>query len=267
MKKTILKYGLLLLLLIITNGLYSQCEITNSAFKSGEKIVYDLYYNYGVINAKAGSGMMKTTTVNYKGKNVYNINMQSNSSGLAKVYRVNDTLTAYVDNKLRPLLFIKNAFEGKDYSQEVQTYNYSGNNIKIRAKRVFNGTRQFDDYVSTNNCTYDYLSVLPLIRNLDYSGMKPGDRKEIQFLSGKDIVKMYVNYMGKSKTKTKGNDGKAYNTIDISLTILDKAFNNQKEAISATLTDDLNRVPIIIKTHLKVGSIKAVLKTASGLKN
>ncbi len=265
MKKTKIKLWFLLSLLVIANSLYSQCEIRNNAFRSGENINYDLYYHYGIINAKAGSGMLRTTTVNYRGENVYSINMQLNTSGLARVYRVNDTLTSYVDMKLRPQLFIKNAFEGKDYSQEVQTYNYSGNNIRIRAKRVFNGTQQFDDYVSTNKCTYDYLSVLPLIRNLDYSGMEAGDRREIQFLSGKDIVRMYVNYMGKSRTKA--NDGKTYNTIDISLTILDKAFNNQKEAIRATLTDDFNRVPIIIETHLKIGSVKAVLKSASGLKN
>ncbi len=265
MKKTTIKYWLLLSLFAIVNNLYSQCEIKNNAFKNGENISYDLYYHYGIIKAKAGSGFLKTSTVNYRGENVYNISMQLNTSGLARVYRVNDTLTAYVDTNLRPMLFIKNAFEGKDYSQEVQTYNYSGNNIKIRAKRIFNGTRKFDDYVSTNECTYDYLSVLPLIRNLDYSGMKAGDRKEIHFLSGKDIVRMYVNYMGKSKTKA--NNGKTYNTIDISLTILDKAFNNQKEAIRATLTDDLNRIPIIIETHLKIGSVKAVLKNVSGLKN
>ncbi len=264
-KQTKKIFSLLLLFIAFASSVHSQCDLKNNAFKSGENIVYDLYFNYGILSAKAGNGNLKTSTINYKGQNVFNINMQLNTSGLARVYRVNDTLTSYVDNNLKPLLFIKNAFEGKDYSQEVQTFNYVNGAIQIRAKRVFNGTKQFDENVTTKQCTYDYLSVLPLIRNLDYSQMNPGDKKEIQFLSGKDIVKMHVNYMGKSKTKA--NDGKTYNTIDISLTIHDKAFQNKKEAISASLTDDANRIPIIITTHLKIGAVKALMKNVRGQKN
>ncbi|HBK40387.1 MAG TPA: DUF3108 domain-containing protein, partial [Porphyromonadaceae bacterium] len=83
-----------------------------------------------------------------------------------------------------------------------------------------------------------YLSVLALIRNLDYTDMEPGDQKQIQFISGREIVNMAVNYNGLSKIKA--NDGQTYNTVQISLTIYDKAFKDKKEAISASLTDDAN---------------------------
>ncbi|MPM25643.1 hypothetical protein SDC9_72140 [bioreactor metagenome] len=76
---------------------------------------------------------------------------------------------------------------------------------------------------------------------------------------------MAVNYNGTSNIKA--NDGKTYNTIQISLTIYDKAFKNQKEAISASLTDDSNKIPIVINTHLKIGAIRAVLKNVTGLRN
>ncbi len=264
---TILKTTLLLFLIAFSfQGAHAQCKVTNTAFTSGENISYDLYFSYGLVNAKAGSGSLKTSTVNYKGKSAYNINMLLNTSGLARnIYTVNDTLTSYVDMDLRPLLFTKNAFEGKDYSKEVQSYSYSGNTIRVRANRIFNGKEQFDETVTTQNCVYDYLSVLPLIRNLDYSGMKPGDNKQIQFLSGKDIVNMSVNYQGKSKIKA--NDGKTYNAINISLTIQDKAFKNKKEAISASLTDDANRIPVVINTHLNIGAVRAVMKRVTGLRN
>lgn len=245
----------------------AQCRIVNNAFKSGENINYDLYFKLGLINAWAGKGFLRTQMVNnYKGASAYNISMQLNTSGVARsLYTVNDTLTSYIDMDLRPLLFTKQAFEGSDYSKEVQSFDYVDNKVKIRASRVFNGEKHFDDTLITEKCTYDYLSVLPLIRNIDYSGMKPGDRKEIQFLSGKDLVKMTVNYKGKSSVKA--NNGKRYNTIDISLTIYEPAFNNQKEAISASLTDDANRIPIVLNTHLKIGIIRAVLKSVSGERN
>lgn len=247
-------------------GADAQCNIVNNSFKDGESITYDLYFNYGIVNAKAGVGSLKTDMVNYKGNSAYNLRMQLNTTGLTgSFYTVNDTLVSYIDMDLRPLLFTKNAFEGKDYSKEVQSFSYSDEGIKVRTNRVFNGKKRFDETITTNDCTYDYLSVLALIRNLDYSGMKPGDQKQIQFLSGREIVNMAVNYNGTSKIKA--NDGKTYNTIQISLTIHDKAFKNSKEAISASLTDDSNRIPIIINTHLKIGAIRAVLKNVTGLRN
>lgn len=266
MKKTTKLYILSIIMLLGTFSAAAQCEIMNNAFKSGENITYDLYFNYGLIKSKAGAGSMTTQMVNYKDNSAYNIRMLLNTSGLVgSFYSVNDTLVSYIDMNLRPLIFTKNAHEGKDYSKEVQTFNYSADGVKIRTSRIFNNEKKFDDTLSTQSCTYDYLSVLPLIRNLDYSDMKPGDYKHIQFVSGKQIVNMTVNYGGKSKVKA--NDGKTYNTIDISMAIHDDAFKNKKEAISASITDDANRVPIVINTHIKLGVIRAVMKDMTGLRN
>lgn len=266
MKRTTRLNLLSLVMLFMAAGAVAQCEIMNNSFKSGENISYDLYFNYGLINSKAGSGSMTTEMVQYKGKSAYNIRMLLNTSGLVgSFYTVNDTLVSYIDMNLRPLLFTKNAFEGKDYSKEVQAFSYTNEGVKIRTNRVFNNKKRFDETLTTENCTYDYLSVLPLIRNLDYTGMKPGDHKQIQFVAGREIVNMTVNYNGTSKVKA--NDGKTYNTIQISMSIYDKAFKNKKEAISASLSDDENRVPIIINTHIKVGVIRAVMKNFSGLRN
>lgn len=255
-----------IILFAITFGANAQCKILNTSFKSGEHITYDLYFSYGLINSKAGVGHMRTEMVDYKGASAYNIRMQMNTSGIVgSFYSVNDTLVSYIDMDLRPLLFTKNAYEGKDYSKEVQTFTYSDKGVKVRTNRVYNGQKKFDKTLHTENCTYDYLSVLPLIRNMDYTGMKAGDSKHIQFIAGRDIVNMAVNYGG--KTRVKANNGKSYDAIQISLTIYDKAFKNQKEAISATLTDDGNRVPIVINTHLRVGVVRAVLSDVTGLRN
>lgn len=244
----------------------AQCKILNSSFKSGENISYDLYFNYGLINTKAGSGSLRTDMVDYRGNSAFNIRMHLNTSGIVgSFYSVNDTLISYIDMDLRPLMFTKHAHEGKDHSKEIQTFTYTDSGVRVRTNRVYNNEKRFDETIETDECAYDYLSVLPLIRNLDYTGMNEGDSKHIQFVSGKDIVNMAVNYGGKSKVKA--NNGKTYDAIHISLTIYDKAFKNQKEAISASLTDDLNRVPIIINTHLKIGAIRAVLKDVTGLRN
>ena len=244
----------------------AQCKLTNTTFVSGEDIRYDLYLNLGFLNARAGRGSLSVTEANYRGENAYKMVMLLNTSGLAgNIYTVNDTLTSFIDKNLRPLLFTKEAFEGKDYSVERQSYTYEGDKVKIRAFRIWNGEEQFDEIVTSNHCTYDYLSVLAYIRNLDYTGMKPGDRHHIRFIAGRKSVNMYVNYQGISSVKA--NNGEKYEVINLSMTILDEAFSNQKDALKASLTNDKNRIPVIIDTTLKIGSIKAVLRDVSGVRH
>jgi 5-methylcytosine-specific restriction endonuclease McrBC GTP-binding regulatory subunit McrB len=76
---------------------------------------------------------------------------------------------------------------------------------------------------------------------------------------------MYVNYMGISKVRA--NNGKTYEVIDITMTILDDAFTNQKDALKASLTNDINRIPIIIDTSLNIGSVRAVMKSVKGARH
>lgn len=257
---------LLLFILTFLPVQAQQCKFTNSAFSSGENIKYDLYFNYGILNAKAGSGSLAVTEANYKGVNAYKTVMMLNTSGLAgSLYVVKDTLTSYIDHNLRPLLFTKEAFEGKDYSVERQAYTYKKDEISIRALRQWNKEELFDEVVVTDKCTYDYLSVISYVRNMDYTGMKPGDKHYIQFISGRTPVNMYVNYLGTSSIKA--NNGKTYQVINISMTIHDDAFTNPKESLSASLTDDQNRIPVIINTSLKLGSVKAVLREVTGIRH
>lgn len=248
------------------NTVNAQCELSNTAFASGEDISYDLYLNRGIFTVRAGKGSLRVTEANYRGGNAYKVVMQLNTTGLAgNIYTVNDTLTSFIDMNLRPLLFTKEAFEGKDYSVERQSYTYGGDSIKIRAYRLWKGVEQFDEMITSGHCTYDYLSVLAYIRNLDYTGMKPGDRRHIRFIAGRKAVNMYVNYQGISSVK--GNNGKDYEVINLSMTILDDAFKNQKDALGVSITNDKNRIPIVIDTVLKIGSIRAILKNVSGLRN
>ncbi|NLX66093.1 MAG: DUF3108 domain-containing protein [Bacteroidales bacterium] len=255
-----------LFLLFYITGADAQCRLTNTTFTSGEEIKYDLYLNLGFFNARAGRGSLSVTDANYRGENAYKMVMMFNTTGLAgNIYTVNDTLTSFIDKDLRPLLFTKEASEGKDYSVERQSYTYDGEKIKIRVFRIMNGKEQFDEVVTTDDCTYDYLSILPYIRNLDYEGMKSGDRYPIRFIAGRKPVNMYVNYQGISSVKA--NNGKNYEVINLTMIILDDAFSNQKEALKASITNDENRIPVIIDTTLKFGSIKAVLKDVSGTRH
>ena len=61
---SILLLGCLLALLPL--GAAAQCGIENTAFKSGEFISYDLYFNWKFVWVKVGTASMSTVQSNYK---------------------------------------------------------------------------------------------------------------------------------------------------------------------------------------------------------
>ena len=255
-----------LLISIFSSTVYGQTKLKNNAFEGGEKLTYDLYYKYGLINMKGGVATLNTESTTYNGKDAYKMTLHAASGGLiGSLFTIDDTLTSYMDKNLVPLLFIKGATESKDYTRERQIYNYQNGNTSIRAIRHRNGNLSFDETVNSDRCTYDMMSIMAYSRTLDYSKMQRGDNTQIQFITGKRLVNMYIRYLGTSKMKV--NNGKTYDAIELSLMILDKAFVDQEEAMRVWLTNDENKLPLQIHTKLKIGEMRSILKGFSGNKH
>ncbi len=243
-----------------------QTAIENNAFDAGEKLTYDLYYKYGIINMKGGRATLNTESTTYNDKEAYKLTLTASTGGLiGNFYNIEDTLTSYMDKNLVPLLFVKGAAEGKDYTRERQIYKYQNGKTSIRTIRHRNGELSFDENINTERCTYDMMSILAFARTLDYSKMQRADNTQVQFITGKRLVNMYIRYMGKSSMKA--NDGKTYQAIELSLMILDKAFVDQEEAMRVWITDDENKLPLQINSKLKIGEMRVVLKDISGNKH
>ncbi len=266
MKNKYLHVVIALLISIFSYTLYGQTKLKNNAFTGGEKLTYDLYYKYGILNMKGGTATLNTESTTYNNKSAYKMTLHASTGGLVgSMFSVNDTLTSYMDKSLVPLLFIKGASEGKDYTRERQIYSYQNGTTSIRAIRLRNEKLIFDETITTNRGTYDMMSILAYARTLDFSKMQRGDNTQVQFISGRRLVNMYIRYMGTSSMKA--NNGKTYEALELSLMILDKAFVDQEEAMRVWLTNDENKLPIQIYTKLKIGEMRSVLKDFSGNKH
>lgn len=262
-----LHISFLLLFTIFSYVLSSgQTTIENNAFEAGEKLTYDLYYKYGILNMKGGRATINTEETTYNDKDAYKLTLNASTGGLiGNFYNIEDTLTSYMDKNLVPFLFVKGAAEGKDYTRERQIYKYQNGKTSIRTIRHRNGELSFDENIITDRCTYDMMSILAFARTLNYSKMQRGDNTQVQFITGKRLVNMYIRYMGKSSMKV--NNGNTYQAIELSLMILDKAFVDQEEAMRVWITDDENKLPLQINSKLKIGEMRVVLKDFSGNKH
>lgn len=241
----------------------SQCKINNTFFQAGEEMTYDLYFKYGLINTKAGISTLKTTAEKYDGKDALKMTLTAKSTGtVKKVFNLSDTLSCYMTKDLVPLAYFKNAEEGKDFTQEKVRYTYNSNGISINAVRYKNGEFKFDETLTSKSCIYDMMSVVYYARTLNYSTMKKGDTSKIDFISGKKKVNMIIEYEGIDKVDA--NDNRKYDCIKLTLSIMDDAFSDKKEAMKVYITNDSNRMPIRLDSKLNIGSTRAVLKSYKG---
>ena len=60
-----------MLLLLVNTSVSAQCTFRNTAFKSGEFLTYNLYYNWKFVWVKAGTASMSVVQTTHKGKPAY----------------------------------------------------------------------------------------------------------------------------------------------------------------------------------------------------
>jgi len=239
--------------------------VENKYFQPGEMLKYDLHIKLA-ISTKGGQATLSTRQVMYGGQEALKMSLTTNSQGFArKIFKMDDTLSCITTKELVPLAYLKDAHEGGDYTKERLGYSYPGDGtVKVRAKRDKNGTFRFDDTLTFKTCTYDLLSVVFYARTLDYSTMKKGDKKSVNFVSGRKQLIMQIIHDGTENQKS--SDGTKYSCVKLVLKISDDAFEDEDEAMKVWITNDANRLPIRMDSKLKVGSTKAILKSFTGNK-
>lgn len=86
----------------------AQCSSRNTAFKSGETLMYDLYFNWKFVWVKAGTAYMNITQSTYNGKPAYKTYLITRGSQKAdRFFVMRDTLLSYCDLDLVPRYFRK----------------------------------------------------------------------------------------------------------------------------------------------------------------
>ena len=243
----------------------AQCSSKNTAFKSGETLIYDLYFNWKFIWVKVGSASMNTTETIHEGKPVYKNYLITRGSDVAdKIFVMRDTLMCYTGLDLTPLYYKKGAFEGKTYRKEEAWFSYTPSSCKVDMRyQRDNNEPKFNTYES-NKCAFDMLSMMMRARSFDPSKYKKGHRIKFVMADGKRCQDQFIIYRGKKKFKMENSDTK-YRCLVFSF--VETEDGKEKEIVTFYITDDRNHLPVRLDMNLNFGCAKAYLKGASGLRN
>ena len=263
--KTFRTYLLTLIVLIAcSQSATAQCTFNNTAFKSGEFLSYNLYYNWKFVWVKAGSASMSTVLSRYGGKPAYRASLTTRGNNkVDEMFVLRDTLLCYCSEDLAPLYFRKGAREGKHYTVDEVFYTYSGDKCNLRQHRQHNSGEHSWKKTSYDDCIYDMLNIFLRARSFNPEGWKKGHIVKIPIADGTDVINAILKYTG--TTNIKADNGVKYRCLQLSY--MEQEKGKYKEIVRFYVTDDQNHIPIRLDMFLRFGSAKAFLTGMKGAKN
>ena len=95
--------------------------------------------------------------------------------------------------------------------------------------------------------------------------MEVGQHIPIKIFMDKEIWPLKIQYRGREdRTKVKGQG--RFKTIKFGPEVIEGYVFKKDTQMNVWVSDDQNKIPLLIESPLSVGSIKAVLKSYKGLK-
>lgn len=257
---TILLVGMICCL-AASHPLQAQCTAKNEAFKSGEHVMYDLYFNWKFIWKKVGIASLTVNSTTYHSKPAYRFNLLSIGSKKTDFFfKMRDTLTCYVSDRLEPLYFRKAAEEGDRYTVDEAWFSYRDGMSNVKQRRTWRDRAPQEMEYSDSRCIFDMLSILAQARSYDPKDYKVGQKILFPMATGRKVEEQTLIYRGKENIKA--NNDTTYRCLVFSFVEYKKG--KEKEVITFFVSDDKNHLPIRLDMYLNFGSAKAYLKSVTG---
>ena len=211
MKKFLLTIVLVNLLPLTSclSPLYAQCGIENTAFKSGEFLGYDLYFNWKFVWVKVGTASMSTVQSRYQGQPALRSSLITRGNAKRdNLFVMRDTLLCYTDLDLSPLYFRKGAREGSRYYVDELWYSYPKGNCHLKTHAITSSGEHFWKEMEYKDCIYDMMSVYLRARNFDASKLKEGDKIPLPISDASNIANSWLKFGGLTTIKMKSSNDK-----------------------------------------------------------
>lgn len=238
------------------------CVIENTAFKGGEKIIYKAYYNWKFVWVPAGEAEFNLR----ENKDNYEITVIGKTyKAYDAFFKVRDYFHSKIDKRtMFPKYFVRIVEEGNYRRFDSLVFNqdqrkaisYNGKNRSTAIRKV----------IPLAQCTHDLLSVLYFMRNINIHKYKVGEYIPTKILFDETIYPIKVKYEGKYDNFEIKDLG-TFNTIKVIPDLVSGNVFKDGNRMHIWVTNDANKLPLLIESPLSVGSAKAILKSYTGLKH
>lgn len=227
-------------------------KVNNRAFQAGEYLKFRLHY--GFVDAGEAEIRVKDTDREIFGRDVYHIVGEGKTLGAFNwFFKVRDKYETYLDKEgIFPWLFIRDVYEGGyEINQNYKFFQHKGA-VKTQDGETY----------KVNPSVQDMLSAFYFARTLDFSDATPGKTYTIpSFVDGEEFP-LIIKYLGTEVIKTRTGKYRCMKFVPV---VQEGRIFKDEDDMRVWVTDDSNRIPILAKAKVLVGSIKAEVVDYSGL--
>lgn len=264
MKKSLFQILLIILFTTAYLQIKAQCFEKNVTFKSGEKITFNVAYNWGLIWVDAGSVSFTIDSILKNGQHIYHLKSWGKTYKTYDwLFKVRDYYDSYVDaNTLKPIEFKRDNYEGGFIIKNEYKFDYNSNKIFSFTENTKQDFKK--DTLNLPDCTYDVLTATYAARNIDFSIYKTGDTIPLRMIIDNEIFNLYIRYHGKEIVEN--IDSQKYNCIKFTVLLIEGTIFSGGEDLTVWVTDDKNKIPVIVSAKILVGYVKAYLTSVKNLR-
>lgn len=240
--------------LVIKDLSNDYCRTPNETFLDGEELTYKIYYNVNFIWISAG-----TVTFNIrKNKDQYHARAVGRTyGGYDWIFKVRDTFHSVLDaNTLLPVSSTRIVNEGK-YTR-YDHVNYMRNSRLAESIMGPSRSSAESKIIPIDQCVHDILSSMYAMRNTPIRTLQQQKTFKIDMLLDQKKYPISLHYKGTSAQKKI----KGVGDIDTYLfepTLIAGNVFDEKSKMKIWVSQDRNKVPLLIESPISVGKIKAVL--------
>lgn len=251
-----------IIFLLMAPFLFSQ-EIP---FKGGEKVKYKAYYNLGFFWLHAGNVLFKATESSYRNQKSFHFKAFGASlPSYDFFFKVRDYYQSYATKKnLKPLYFERNTSEGGYKVHNEYFFDYRKKVIYSQSDN--SGKKYEEDTLLNKGTVLDVLTIIYRARRIDFNQYEKGEKIPFSLIIDNEIFEdLYLRYLGKEEVRLHRTKEK-YRCHKFSAMLVEGTIFSGGEDLTVWVTDDKNKIPVLIKAKILVGSVKGVFQSAENLK-
>jgi len=234
----------------ILEGKVSLRELPQTAFKEGERLVFDVGYSF----ITAGEAVMSVPKVDTLfGRPTFQVLFTVNSTKtFSWIYKVDDRYETILDAKgMFPWHFTQRVREGS-FSRDFEAWFDQLNNVAYANNKQY----PVPPYV------HDAVSAFYFVRTLDYSKSRVGEKLTLQNFFRDTTYVLSVKFLGRQRIEV---DAGTFDCIIVEPLMKEGGLFKSEGRVLIWLTDDERKIPVKVSTKVVIGSIDSELREYSGI--
>ncbi len=228
--------------------------VTNSAFKEGERLKFVLHY--GLIDAGEAELEIKKTDKKFLGRSAYHVVGTGKTLGAFNwFFKVRDRYETFIDkNGIFPWLFYRDIREGSyEKKQDYQFYQHKAA-VKTNKGNIY----------KIPPFSQDMLSSFYFARTFDFTDVKEGQLFTIPTFVDDEVFPLQIKFVGREELEIRMG---TYRCLKFVPVVQEGRIFEKEEDMTVWITDDKNKIPVLAKAKVLVGSIKMELSDYENLAN